>query len=194
MPSRAEQIFSPFSKASVDRHNKYLKGLAKRADTMVKRTRSRDVQPVEASRDEPEEVLPGEQGVPASPSSLHGSGSDRGEEPYGEVGAAEEVPRKEARAHRVGKAKRRKVEYEPSDTEESDGGEDDDGWCDAYIDFGKHKGSRVSQLIMSGEGRGYLRWMDENVDYDRRNLTRLQRAVTYHLTAYAKFVETNKKA
>lgn len=193
MSSRAEQIFSPFSKASVDRHNKYLKGLAKRADTMVKRTRSRDVQPVEASRNEPEEVLPGEQGVPASPTSVHGSGSDRGEEPCGEAGAAEAVPRQKTRAHRVGKAKRRKViEYEPSDTEESDG--DDDGWCDAFIDFGKHKGSRVSQLITSGEGRGYLRWMEDNVEFDRRNLTRLQRAVNYHLTAYAKFVETNKNA
>ena len=193
MSSRAEQIFSPFSKASYERHNRYLKGLAKSADTMVKRTRSRDVQPVEASRDEPAEVLPGEQGVPASPTSLHGSGSDRGEGPYGEAGAAEAVPRQKTRAHRVGKAKRRKVEYEPSDTEESDGG-GDDGWCDAFIDFGKHKGSRVSQLIASGEGRGYLRWMEENVDFDKRHLTRLQRAVNYHLTAYAKFVETNKNA
>jgi hypothetical protein len=193
MSSRAEQIFNPFSKASYERHNKYLKGLAKCADTMVKRTRSRDVQPVDTSGNEPEEVLPGEQGVPASPTSVHGPGSDRGEEPYGKAGDAEAVPRKEARAHRVGKAKRRKVEYELSDADESDGG-DDDGWCDAFLDFGKHKGSRVSQLVASGEGRGYLRWMDENIDYDKRKLTRLQRAVTYHLTAYAKFVDTNKNA
>lgn len=193
MSSRAEQIFSPFSKASYERHKQYLKGVAKCTDTMVKRTRSRDVQPVEASRDEPAEVLPGEQAVPASPTSLYGSGSDRDEGPRGEAGAAEAVPGQKARAHRVGKAKRRKVEYEPSDTEESDG-EHDDGWCDAFIDFGKHKGSRVSQLILSGEGRGYLRWMDENVDYAKRNLHRLQRAVTYHLAAYAKFVETNKNS
>jgi hypothetical protein len=80
--------------------------------------------------------------------------------------------------------RRRVLQYQSSDSEPE---ADDQEWVDCYINFGKHNGQQVSELVVSEKGRDYLRWISNTVDFKGKE--RLQKAVTFHLELYANYIK-----